>query len=404
LEAGLTEKENKMIKKIKPGILLSLSLAIMLAACNKEETGSAKEPVSESAAAAIGLSRAALKEIGLQTETIARKPLNAWLTVTAKVLASQDNEAQVGSLVQGRVAKVFVRVGDYVEAGQELMLIEGLEIGEIKAGFLSAKANLEYQTANYERQKTLLDQNVGAQKTMNEARAEYEKARAEYDAERNRINAVGLSESEVVAGKEGNSNAQNSGMLPVKSPISGIVVERNVVIGQFIEGSSNAFKVVNLRSVWVDGQIYEKDISKVNRKTEALFTTAAYPGEAFRGTVSYLGQVIDEKTRTITIRAEFNNAQRKLKPQMFGELKIPVETGRSAIQVPAEALARIENADCVFIQKADTLFEKRPVRGGAVSDDMVEIFDGIRENEKVVVKGAFYLKSELLKSAFGEEE
>lgn len=385
-------------------VVLILAFSFLLAACNKEEQGAKEEAGGENAVATVGLSRAAIKEIGLQTETVVKKPLEATLTIPARVLASQDHEAQVGSLVQGRVARVFAKVGDYVEAGQILMELEGLEIGEIRSKYVSAKANLEYQSANYERQKTLLDQNVGAQKTVNEAKAEFEKARAEFDAEKNRISAIGLSDSGLVGVKDGDTDAAHSGRLPVRSPIGGVVVERNVVIGQFIEGTTTAFRVINLGTVWIDGQIYEKDVGLVNRKSEAVFTTSAYPGETFRGTVSYLGQVIDEKTRTITIRAEFSNGDRKLKPQMFGELKIPTGSGHASIQVPSEALVRVDNEDFVFVKKADTLFEKRAVKTGAVSGEIIEVVDGLAENDAVVVKGAFSLKSEMLKSAFGEEE
>ncbi|HEX7510095.1 MAG TPA: efflux RND transporter periplasmic adaptor subunit, partial [Chitinivibrionales bacterium] len=183
-----------------------------------------------------------------------QKPFTKYVTVPAKVLANQDNEALVGSLVQGRVCKVFVKAGDNVKAGQELMHVEGLEIGQIKAGFLSAKANLEYQKSNYERQKKLIEQNVGAQKNLLETQNEYEKAQAEYNAEKNRINAIGLTENEVEDGKHAVSEEHSSGTLPIKSPIGGIVVERNVVIGQLIEATTTAFKIINLSSVWVDGQ------------------------------------------------------------------------------------------------------------------------------------------------------
>jgi cobalt-zinc-cadmium efflux system membrane fusion protein len=319
-------------------------------------------------------------------------------------LANQDNEALVGSLVQGRVCKVFVKAGDKVKAGQELMLLEGLEIGQIKAGFLSARANLEYQKSNYERQKKLLEENVGAQKNLLETQNEYEKARAEYNAEKNRINAIGLTDSEVVDGKNDHSDDHGSGTLPVKSPISGIVVERNVVIGQLIEATTTAFKIINLSSVWVDGQIYEKDAGRITIKTAADFLASSYPGEPFRGKVTYIGQVIDEKTRTITVRAEFTNPAGKLKPQMFGELKIPDENNSTALVVPAEALIKIDNADYIFIQKKDSSFEKMAVVAGAGHNEQVEILKGLKDGDKIVVKDAFYLKSELLKASLGEGE
>jgi cobalt-zinc-cadmium efflux system membrane fusion protein len=393
-----------MMNKIVFRIVVSLALAIAIAGCGQEKAGKEQPPSDEPIRSAlVTLTPASIKEIGVQTETISPKPFTKYLTVSAKVVANQDNEALVGSLVQGRVCKVFVKAGDRVLAGQELMLVEGLEIGEIKAGFLSAKANLEYQKANYERQKKLLEENVGAQKNLLETQNEYEKARAGYNAEKNRINAIGLTDSEVVDGKSSHFDEHGSGSLPVKAPISGIVVERNVVIGQLIEASTTAFKIVNLSSVWVDGQIYEKDAGTIKNKAAVDFYASSYPEEPFKGKVSYISQMIDEKTRTITIRADFINTDGKLKPQMFGELRIPNETNSTALLVPAEALFKVDNADFVFVQKEDTAFEKTSVTVGYAHNEQVEIIKGLKDNDKVVVKGAFYLKSELMKSSLGGE-
>lgn len=396
-----------MVKKLAAGIMVPLAFAVVLGGCGQEKSSKGQPSDKATRPAIVTLTQASIKEIGLQTETVSRKPFTKYSIIPAKVLANQDNEALVGSLVQGRVCKVFVKAGDNVKAGQELMLVEGLEIGEIKAGFLSAKANLEYQKANYERQKKLLEENIGAQKNLLETQNEYVKARAEYNAEKNRVNAIGLTDSEVIDGKSSRSDARSdehgSGTLPIKAPINGIIVERNVVIGQLIEATTTTFKIINLSTVWVDGQIYEKDAGKITSKTAADFVASSYPGEPFSGKVIYIGQVIDEKTRTITIRAEFNNAAGKLKPQMFGELKIPNENNSTAILVPAEALIKIDNADYVFIQKEDSAFEKTPVTIGCSQNELVEITKGLKEGDKIVVKGAFYLKSELLKSSLGGE-
>lgn len=385
-------------------IVVALIFTGVFAGCTQEKSGMEQASEGPVNAAIVTLARASVKEIGLRTEAVSRKPFMRFVTVPAKVMANQDNEAVVGSLVPGRVCKVFVKAGDYVKAGQELMLVEGLEIGRIKAGFLSAKANLEYQKANYERQKKLVEENVGAQKNLLESHNEFQKARAEYNAEKNRINAIGLTESKVEDGKSSPLDERSSGTLPVKSPIDGVVVERTVVIGQLLETATTAFKIINLSSVWVDGQIYEKDAGTIKNKTAVDFLTSSYPDAPFSGIITYIGQVIDEKTRTITIRGEFGNSAGKLKPQMFGELRIPKAINSPALLLPSEALVKIDNADYVFIQKEDTVFEKTPVTVCCAQNETVEIVKGLQDGARVVVKGSFFLKSELLKSAFGEGE
>ena len=393
-----------MLERIKLFFELALVVAVVGIGCGEEREVKREEHKEGERSPVVKLSQVSIKEIGLQTEIALQKPFTRFITIPAQVLANQDNEAQVGSLVQGRVYKVFVKVGDKVKAGQELMQVEGLEIGEIKAAFLSAKANLEFQKANFERQKTLIDQKIGSQKSFLEAQAEYEKALAGYNAEDKRIHSIGLDDEDIITRSSDKADEHTSGTLPVKSPISGTVVERNVVIGQFVEGNTNAFKIINTSLVWIDGQIYEKDINQVNEKTNVVFTSASYPNEKFIGKINYIGQTIDEYSRTITIRADFNNLNGKLKPQMFGELQIPTGKNSIAILIPAESVIKINNADFIFVQKNDSTFEKRSVVMGSIQDEMAEIKEGLREKEKVVVKGSFYLKSALMKEELMEDE
>ncbi|MFA6980503.1 MAG: efflux RND transporter periplasmic adaptor subunit [Ignavibacteriaceae bacterium] len=361
----------------------------------KEETHTQNSEV-------VNLSVESLQQIKLETETVSLRPFTGYLTIPATVITNQDNEAQIGSLVQGRVHQVFVKIGDYVKAGQILMTVEGLDVGQIKAGFLIAKAALDYTKANYERQKKLFGEKIGSQKALLETQAEYEKALAEYKAEDKKIHSVGLSDEDVTDGKA--SEEHTSGTLPIKSSINGVVVERNVVIGQLVDATTNAFKVINTTTVWVDGQIYEKDITKISQKTNALFTSATYQNEKFNGRIIYIGQTVDEQSRTITIRGEFNNANNKLKPQMFGELKIPIDANAKAIMIPEEAVVKEAGQEYVFVQTSDSTtpgggqaFDKRKVITGISIDNRVEIKEGLKEGEKVVSKGVFYLKSELKK-------
>lgn len=394
------------IKLLK--IILATIISLALMRCGSEEQvhdeHSEESHHEESHSESIMIPEVSIKEIGLKTETVTLKPFTGLMKIPAIVTTNQNFEAQVGSLVQGRVHKVFVNAGDYVKAGQELMLVEGLEIGEIKAGYLKAKANLDFHLANFERQKKLIEQNVGSQKSFLESQAEYEKALAEFNAEDKKIHSIGLNDEDVLNGKENHPDEHTSGTLPVKAPIDGIVVERNVVIGQLVDGTTNAFKIISTASVWIDGQIYEKDITRINQKTKVDFISSTYPGEKFSGSIINIGQTIDERSRTITIRAEFKNPDRKLKPQMFGEMLIPSNENSTAILIPAESIIKIENQDHVFVRLEDFSFQKRKVLTGTLMDELIEIKEGLNEKDQVVTKGAFYLKSESLKDQIEEHE
>lgn len=363
---------------------------------NKEESEGGHE-VSE-----VVLSSEAREKIELAIDEVKEGTISGTLTAPAKVITNQDYEAQVGSLVQGRVHEVFVKEGDYVKEGQVLMHVLGLEVGEIIASFLKAKSNLDYYKAAYERQKTLLEQNVGSQRTFQEAKAEYEKAIAEYDAEDKRIDAIGLTREE--AERKEDEGTEKTGYLPIKSPISGIVTERNVVIGQLVEANTTTFKIMNISKLWAEGQIYEKDLTKVSGKPKIEFTTSAYPNEKFKGEVILIGQTIDEHSRTIKVRASLQNAGNKLKPNMFGELFIPINSNIKGIVIPTDAMVKKGNESYVFIVKNDSTFTRRNVEAGIEFAGMREVVSGLKKGEKIVSKGVFFLKSELLKETIGEEE
>jgi len=382
---------------MKPNINLLIILftaVALLAGCNKKEEVKEENKTSKNSDV-VKITLATQKQIKLQVETAALQEISGSFNIPAKVITNQDNEAQVGSLIQGRVKKIFARVGDFVKEGQTLMTIEGLDIGTIKANFLKANSNLEYAKTNYERLKKLFGENIGSQKSLTESRTEYEKAQAEYSAEEKKIIAVGLKPQEVLSVKH--SEDKSSGVLSVKAPISGVITERNVVTGQYLDASANAFKIINIQNVWIDGQIYEKDINKVNKRTDINFTSTVYPGIKFNGRVIYIGETIDPQTRTITIRGSFSNPGNKLKPQMFGELNIPLDKDTKAIAVPQESVIQEAGQSYVFIQVNDTTFRKRIITPGFSFDGKIEIREGLKEGEKLVSNGVFYLKSELKK-------
>ncbi len=386
--------------RIRLYIIISFQ-ALVILGCSNEETPQ-KDEHHEEHIKEVKLTAESIKLIKIETEKMSLQLLTGFISLPAVIIPNQDNEAQVGSLVQGRVQKVFVKLGDHVKAGQVLMTVEGLDIGTIKAGFLKAKSSLDYTKATYERQKKLFNEKIGSQKSLLESQAEYEKALAEFKAEDKRIHSIGLSDEDVNNGKT--NDEHTSGNLPIKSPINGIIVERNIVVGQLVDATINAFKVNNNSTVWVDGQVYEKDLNKINQKTSAIFTSTVYPNESFDGNIIYLGQSIDEKSRTLLIRGEFRNSHNKLKPQMFGELRIPIGENTKAILVPEEAVINETDLSYVFIQINATTFEQRIVITGTSVNNRIEIKEGLHEGEIVVTKGVFYLNSELKKEEIEGDE
>jgi cobalt-zinc-cadmium efflux system membrane fusion protein len=379
-------------------LTIILSLAV-LSGCGTKESPVPAEHSEEHDV--LTLPGGSIREIDLRTTPVVRARLTGSLTLAAHVVADQDKEARVGTLVPGRVQRVFAKAGDRVSKGDILMTIEGLDVGEIMAGYLKAKAALDYTKAAYERQKKLYGENVGSQKLLLEAQAEYEKALAELRAEDRRLHSVGLSH-DVVTGETDLEHA--AGTLPVHAPINGIVSERNVVIGQFVDASVTAFVILNTRTVWVDAQAYEKDLTRISRGASATFVADGRPDQKYAGTISFIGAMVDEHTRTITVRGDFRNPGLVLKPQMFGTMQISLPGTADGIIIPRESLLRDGGREYVFVQRSDTTFEKRFVTSGVSGREGIEISDGLNVGEHVVTSGAFYLKSEMKKEEFEGDE
>jgi membrane fusion protein, heavy metal efflux system len=385
-------------------IIIALVILNTFYGCGKNSKDETKivEEKKEIEKKEIVLTKESIEETGIETKTAVTEIIQGNIKIPAKIITDQDYEAKVGSLVQGRAYKVYAKIGDYVKKGQVLMYIEGMEIGEIKSKYLKAKAQLDFAETNYKRQKALIEQNIGSQKSFYEAEAEFNKALAEFKAEDKRIHSVGMSDDEIIGKNENGFADHTSGLLSIKSPVNGLVTERNVVIGQYIDVTTNAFVIINVSNLIVEGQIREDEISKISGKPEIKFTTQTYSGIEFSGRVYYTSQLVDPQTRTIGIRARINNSNSMLKPEMFGLMHIPLSGSVKGMFISSDAVEKIDENSVIFIAINDSIFEKRIVELGIELDGKVEIKKGLNSGEKYVSGGTFYLKSELMKNSFGE--
>lgn len=386
-------------------LLIILFISSLITGCGKVQTenppDTEKKDTKKEEPVTVIISKESQEMIKLETLVLKEEQYSGYMKIPAVIVTDQNNEAQIGPIVAGRVKRVFVNVGSNVGAGQTLMLIEGLEIGVLKADFLKSKTTLNFTEQEYARQKTLSEQNAGSQKNLISSRAEYEKALAEFNSMDKKIHSIGLKDDDIV---NDNDNLHSAGDLAIKSPISGVIVERNVVVGQYLESSSIAFKILNTKSLLVDGQIYESDFNKLGSSKSVEFQTPSVPSEVFTCDITYKGQMIDEKTRTIKIRAKINNPRNKLLPQMFGELIIKLAENRKGIFIPSSAVFKDNEQSFAFVQETDSTFRKVQIKTGIELDDKVEIISGLKENDRIVTNGVFELKSELLKESIGEGE
>ena len=179
-------------------------------------------------------------------------------------------------------------------------------------------------------------------------------------------------------------------VFPLLAPISGTVVERNGNIGATVGTDANVFKIIDLSSVWIDANVFEKDLERVRNGQVVKVTVPAFPGETFTGRVILINSVVDPDTRTVKVRTEVPNPDGRLKPDMFANVEIVTAARRTAISVPLSAVLDDGGKSVVFVADG-TAYAKREVALGLKSEDRVEIVQGLNAGDKVVTKGNYLL-------------
>jgi cobalt-zinc-cadmium efflux system membrane fusion protein len=209
---------------------------------------------------------------------------------------------------------------------------------------------------------------------------------------------MGLHENSMLNAPEGNV----SSLFTIAAPFDGTVIEKKVAVGELKDAFTPIVTISDLTHVWVWFDIYEKDITKVRARNSVSISVASYPDEQFEGLVTYIGATVNEKTRTVKVRSEVDNSHEKLKPGMFAKVLLQVETGSDSPMLPEEAVQTDGQKHFVFVPLHEELFLRREVTLGARVDGYVKVIRGLNKNERVVVKGGFLLKSEIMKEKFGE--
>lgn len=391
---------NALHLRVSAAIVLT---TLLVAGCGKTETSKDKAPSAsaqkEAAAdkdaksheeAELKLSAQEIQTAGIKTAALQEQEVREQITVTATIEANQDRFASIAPRVSGKVAKVLVSLGDKVKQGQALALIDSIEAGEAQSAYTQASSENALANASLQRAEKLFIDQIIPQKDYLRARADAEKAKAVLRAATERRQALGI------GGQESTRHGEPS-VFPVTAPFAGTIVDKKAVMGELAQPDKPLFAVADLSTVWIETNLFEKDMGKVKVGVPASVTTAAYPDQVFKGKVTYISSVMDKETRTIKARVEVPNPDGKLKIDMFANAAIDTATSNKAFVLPAEAVVLIQGQPTAFVQDGEG-FSARAVELGDKLRNQVILKAGIRQGEKVVTQGAYALKAKMLKS------
>jgi len=352
----------------------------------------------------VHLSPEALRTLKLKTAPVERRSLMEEVRVTAVIKPNENRLAHVSPRIAGRVVEVRKLLGDAVKTGDILAILDSVELGKAKADYLKFEALVSIQEKNYQRAQRLFAQQIASQKEVLEAEAAYFSAKAEFEAAHATLHLYGLSNEDTH--RLTWQIKEPISQFPLLSPFSGIVAEKDITIGEVTSPERSVYTIADFSTLWIQLEVYEKDLAKVHVGQEVTLTTESYPGEIFRGKVTYIGSLFNETTRTVPARVEIPNPQGRLKPGMFATALIAAQEQAivTGLTVPESAVQRVEESTVIFVPDGEGLFHKRPVTLGRKGQDWVEIREGVQEGEQVVTAGSFTLKSELFKATLTGEE
>jgi cobalt-zinc-cadmium efflux system membrane fusion protein len=339
----------------------------------------------------VELSEDESEAIEIQTVKASIKPLRSQLQALGKVFELPQKKAIVSYAFSARISEIHIRLGDWARKGQKLVTLQSEEVGSAKSEFYKAQADYELAKVNYERQKRLYDRGVGAQKDFLSSEAGYKVAEAQLNSAEKKLHVLGFSEEQV---KSISATHQISPIITLYAPISGKIIEHNAILGAMVDQGTEILTILDPSVLCIHADIYERDIAKIRIGQDVEAFVPAYPGETFKGKISFISDVLNEETRTITVRSEIENKEYKLKPGMFADINIYLNHQREALVLPIEAILDEKDENIVFLKMAGK-YIPQIVKTGVRNGGYVEILTGIQEGAEVVTKGNFQLKSKL---------
>jgi membrane fusion protein, heavy metal efflux system len=375
-----TERERQRCMK---AILMLLGVGAILMAAGCGSSGDATGQAKPAPANAPNTEYVASDAKGIQTMTVRTSAIPEYLELAAHIEPDPTRVVHVFAPAGGRIVELRVRPWDKVEQGQTLAMLESSDLARAVAEYHKALVDNQVKQKEMARSQDLLDHHAISEREFQQAQGDAEQAQAEVEAAREQIQVFGMDPDHA------------STQLMVKAPRSGVVLDVGAAPGEFSQALSAATPmctVADISTVWAIGDIYEKDLSAAKSGEAAQVTLNAYLGQQWEGRVSVVSDAVDPTTRTLHVRVILPNAQLRIKPAMFGTIRI-LRSSTQGILVPTSAVIREGNDAYIFVGKGNGRFERRPVKLGRTFDGSLEIVSGVSAGDTIVSEGALLLRA-----------
>jgi membrane fusion protein, heavy metal efflux system len=359
--------------------LLSLILMACQAQTDEPNLQIAAQPKNE-----VILSPESQKHIYIKEAIVELTQRPLMTPATGSITYDETRTSRVSSPISGRVIGGVAELGAYVHKGDALVELDSPELGQAQSAYASATSDLNLASKTFQRKQELYANDVIPIKDLEQAKADLTRSRSEVERARLRLANLDI------------HTMRLDDRFILHAPISGTITERNINPGMEIRSdlTDPLFVISDLNQLWVQMDIYEKDIGLIHVGAKVLLHVPAYPDETFKATVSYIGQVVDETSRTVKVRCIVSNANNQLLPAMFASIEVQSDPDDMAVVVPLTALFTENDAAWLYVNTGNYHYQKRLAKVGLRLKDRAVILDGLKPGERLVVDGALLLNAE----------
>jgi membrane fusion protein, heavy metal efflux system len=391
--------------------VLLIALVLTLTACHRTppETQAESEPTKAEPAKAVGvisLDAEGQRAAGIAVEPVTSKSIALAISAPGQLMFDEDRSWSTGSVADGRVADINAKLGDEVKAGQVLATIHSHEVHDSRAELASAEQEVERAQSAEALAVRQRDRAERLYKLTAISREQLE------NAEQELRNAETATRQAKIAAAKARTHLieyldikpeSTEDEIPIRAPASGVVIDRKATAGTVVSTGQELFRIADPRSLWLIAAVNESDLPALRIGQSVRVTVRAYEGRAFNGRILRLGEQLDPETRTLKVRVQVPNPGTLLKPGMFASVDVQRESSRTALFIHGAAVQDVNGQSAVFVETKPGTFTVRPVLLGQTRDGNVEVTSGLQAGDRVVTKGSFILKSQLLKGSLAEE-
>src|SRR5690606_7161965 len=371
--------------------LYILLFSLVLVACGNSENNTESTLETEVVSEDIIVTKQQFEGEQMAFGTISEQTFSETVKANGMIDVPPHNKSSVTSFIGGYVTKTPLLIGDKVNKGQLLVTLENPEYVEIQQNYLEVAEQLNYLKSEFTRQKTLYNENITSQKNFLKAESTYKSNLALYNGLRKKLQMMNLNPSSVEQG-------QISSTINLYAPIEGYVTKVNVSNGTYVSPSDTVLEIVDTDHIHLELSVFEKDILKIKKGQDILFTIPEATDSIFKADVHLVGTTIDETSSRVKIHGHIDESQAQFVVGMFAEANIVI-SNVNRMALPKEALVEAENNFFVLVLKNETAnefqLEKIKVRKGFETEDVVEILNSeALKDKRILTKGTYMLLNE----------